>query len=120
MSKRIQKTPRVINFLKRTVFFLGWLLSPVTFWNDAFINIPLAYLIASLVVKVFSVDFLSAVLASYWLSNAVGIVMMYAAGKSLLRDKANPLREVLKLFLVVVIYSAILLLIGKAGILKPL
>jgi len=108
------------NFLSRAVFFVGWLLSPATFWNDSLVNIPLSYLLANIWIRLFPADFLRVVILSYWLTNALGVFMMYAAGKSLIRDKANPMREVLKLFLAILTYSVILFVVGKAGILKPL
>jgi hypothetical protein len=56
---------KLIKLLGRMVFFVGWLLSPFTFWNDAFVNIPLSYLSAIVIVKFLRVDFLMAVLVSY-------------------------------------------------------
>jgi len=41
----------------RAVFLIvvGWILSPLTFWNDAVVNIPITYLCAS-VVALFGVN----------------------------------------------------------------
>ena len=39
------------NIINRFVFFVGWILSPFTFWNDAFVNIPLSYVAASLLAR---------------------------------------------------------------------
>jgi len=106
--------------LNRTIFFLGWLLSPFTFWNDAFINIPLSYICANLFIRLFPSNFLLTVLIFYWVSNLVGVFMMYAAGKNILKGGKNSIRELVKLLCVITLYSLTLLLLGRMGILKPL
>ena len=107
-------------FIKNTIFFIGWLLSPLTFWNDAFVNIPIAYLCAALLVRVIKADFLFLVLIFYWLSNVFGILMMYSSGKSIMQDKSNRLQALVKLLITVVIYSVIIIILNKTGILKPI
>jgi hypothetical protein len=107
-------------FIRNTVFFIGWILSPLTFWNDAFVNIPIAYLLANLFIRFFPVDFLFAVVIFYWLSNFAGIVMMYFSGKDIFRDKKRILVELLKLFATMLAYSILLVLLNKAGVLRPL
>ena len=104
----------------RIIFFIGWLLSPFTFWNDAFVNIPISYLCASLAVRIIRADFLLLVLISYWLSNGVGVIMMYAAGKTIIRDKARLVRELAVFLATIAVYSAILVLLNRSGILKPI
>ncbi len=66
---------------KRAVLFtVGYVLSPLSFWNDAFVNIPIAYaaaIIASLLAgpSVFPAAFFIAYLAT----NAAGLVMMHVS-----------------------------------------
>ena len=110
---------RAKGFIYRSVFFLGWLLSPLTFWNDAFVNIPLAYVLASLFYRRIGVDFLHVVLAFYWLSNALGLLLMFVSAKRIIRDRPSVLREVFILFITIFVYSAMLILLGRFGILKP-
>lgn len=107
------------NFINRLVFFIGWMLSPFTFWNDAFVNIPFAYICANIYVRMWRSDFLTAVIAFYWISNGLGIFMMYISGKSLFTGKGSIIRELLKLVITLVIYSLALVILYKAGILKP-
>ncbi|MDD5136959.1 MAG: hypothetical protein PHI59_00950 [Candidatus Omnitrophica bacterium] len=104
--------------VNRLIFIAGWLLSPFTFWNDVFINIPIAYLCANLFVRVFKADFLFMTLVFYWLSNLLGVLMMYAAGKNILKEK-KVVRELIIFLATVVLYSLILILLGRIGILKP-
>jgi hypothetical protein len=107
-------------FIKNTIFFIGWMLSPLTFWNDVFVNIPISYLSASLAIRVIKADFLFLVLIFYWLSNGFGILMMYFSGKSILQDKGSRLRALVTLLITIVIYSVIIIILNKTGMLKPI
>ena len=99
--------------LKRATFFLGWLLSPLTSWNDIFLNIPLAYLLAMAAVKTFHTDFVITLLSAYWLTNIIGIVMMVASGQSIFRDKNNRTRELLVILGTLIVYSLLMIVIGN-------
>ncbi|MFH0764110.1 MAG: hypothetical protein V1927_03825 [Candidatus Omnitrophota bacterium] len=106
--------------LNKLIFFIGWLLSPFTFWNDAFINIPISYLCANLFIRLFPSDFLLTVLIFYWMSNLIGIFMMYVCGKNILKGGENLILELAKLLCAITLYSLMLLILGRMGILKPL
>lgn len=108
------------SFLYRSVFFLGWLLSPLTFWNDAFVNIPFAYICASLVYRLAHFSFLPMVLVFYWISNIAGIALMYAGAAGIAREEGFWKDAVLKTILTVLVYSIILVILNNFGILKPL
>ena len=107
-------------FLKNTIFFIGWMLSPLTFWNDVFVNIPISYLCASLAMRFIKADFLFLVLIFYWLSNGFGILMMYLSGKSIMQDKSTRLNTLKTLLVTIIIYSMIIVILGKTGVLKPI
>lgn len=106
--------------MNRSLFFIGWLLSPLTFWNDAFVNIPIAYILASLAYRVGRFDFVRSVLIFYWLSNILGIAIMYFTGRGILADRKNLSQAIKITILTILIYSIILVLISNSGILKPL
>ena len=114
-------------FFYRSIFFLGWILSPLTFWNDSFVNIPLAYLCASLVFGLahfdartsVKVDFLFLVLVFYWLTNILGLVIMFLSGRQMARGEAFTKQALLKTVLTILIYSIILVILGNIGVLKP-
>jgi hypothetical protein len=107
-------------FIKNTIFFIGWMLSPLTFWNDAFVNIPISYILASLARRFIKADFLLLVLIFYWISNGIGILMMFFSGKSIMQDKGGRLRSLVKLLITVVIYSTIIIILNRIGILRPI
>ncbi len=106
--------------LYRCGFFIGWILSPFTFWNDSFVNIPISYICANIVIRYFRVDFLLTVLAFYWLTNALGILIMYASGKELVGKGRHFVMEAVKLAFAIVLYTAILIFLNKTGILRPI
>jgi len=118
---RITARKKAINkgLVYRAIFFLGWLLSPLTSWNDAFINIPFAYLCASLVFRLAHFDFLPMVLVFYWISNILGIVLMFIGGRGVVREAGYWKDAVLKTVLTILIYSIVLVLLHNFGILKP-
>jgi hypothetical protein len=80
-----QSTQDRISFLGifkkiRGGFFLvlGYLLSPLSWWNDLFFNLPIAYGFGYLC-SLFSKDLLiPCAIAGYWLSNVLGILLMQA------------------------------------------
>lgn len=106
--------------VNKTLFFIGWILSPFTAWNDAIVNIPLSYALASLTLKRTNIRFLTLVLIYYWLTNAAGIIMMIAAGKGIIRERASAWRDIRNMLVTIGAYSLILLLLDKAGILRPM
>jgi hypothetical protein len=59
-----------------TLFFIGYLLSPLSLWDDVFVNIPISYVLA-LIVKHFSPSaFLPSMILIYWLTNLIGFLCM--------------------------------------------
>ena len=107
-------------FTKNAVFFIGWMLSPLTFWNDVFVNIPISYLSASLAARFIKADFLFLVLIFYWLSNGAGIIMMFLSGKSIMQDKSNRLHALATLLITILIYSIIIIILNRTGVLRPI
>lgn len=117
IPKEYKRMPSII---RNAIFFIGWMLSPLTFWNDAFINIPIAYLCAALLARVIKADFLFLTLVFYWLSNVFGVLMMYSSGKSIMQDKRDRLNALRTLLITVVTYSMLIIILNRIGILKPI
>ncbi|MDA0867304.1 MAG: hypothetical protein O2890_12990 [Cyanobacteria bacterium] len=55
---------------------LGYLLSPLSWWNDFFFNFPIAWAFGYGVNWLHSGWFVPATVGGYWLSNVAGMVMM--------------------------------------------
>ena len=58
------------------LLLVGYLLSPLCWWNDLVFNLPIAYLFGALCDWVYPGSLLPGAIAGYWLSNIVGILMM--------------------------------------------
>lgn len=71
-----------------SVFVVGFILSPLTWWNDLLINLPIAWLMASVFPRS---CFEPAVITSYWLTNIIGLLLMHSSGKAMLHGKVKPL-----------------------------
>jgi hypothetical protein len=91
-------------------FVVGYLLSPLSWWNDAFINLPIAYGFASLVSLVSHRLFLPAILFGYWATNVLGLVLVHrGAAQVLSRDKPrNPRRELVKTLVASTLYTLLI------------
>jgi len=55
--------------------FIGFLLSPLSWWNDAFVNVPLAYVGAWLISFVYKPGFAVAFVFWYWITNILGLFL---------------------------------------------
>ena len=62
------------------VAIIGYLLSPLSWWNDVFVNVPLAYLFALPFSLIYEALYLPAFLLGYWLSNLLGFLLLHRAG----------------------------------------
>jgi hypothetical protein len=69
---------------------LGWLLSPMCWWNDLVFNLPLAYGVGWLVKQMQPAWFAGGLIAGYWLSNVVGIVLMQTSALEVFQDPDQP------------------------------
>lgn len=69
--------------------WLGYMLSPLSWWNDLFFNLPIAlgfgYAIAWLVPG----WFVPGTVAGYWLSNVLGILLMQLGAVELFRGEGD-------------------------------
>jgi hypothetical protein len=100
---------------------IGFLLSPLSWWNDAFVNIPLALLFAWLVSCLYKPAFAVSLIIGYWLTNVLGLVLMHKGTRQML-SKVPPVgtrRELLMDIIVSLIYTIVIVALIKWGILKP-
>ncbi len=59
------------------LWVIGYLLSPLSWWNDLFVNFPIAYVFAFLFWLINRSFFLPTMVLGYWLSNILGFVLMH-------------------------------------------
>lgn len=101
---------------------IGYLLSPLSWWNDAFVNLPLALAFAWIVSAIYKPIFAAALIVGYWLTNVLGFVLMHKGAQQFLSEKSLPYsrREILKDVAVSLAYTVVIVILVKAGVLKPI
>jgi hypothetical protein len=68
---------------------VGFILSPFTWWNDAFVNIPLSLAAGAAASRLLEVPLDVAVAGAYLASNALGILLMYVGGAGALGGRVR-------------------------------
>ncbi len=63
---------------------IGYVLSPLSWWNDLFVNLPLAYLFALPFSFLNEKLYLPAFVLGYWLTNLGGLLLLHHAGATLI------------------------------------
>ncbi len=66
---------------------VGYMLSPLSWWNDLFFNLPIAYLFGYLVSWISPDLFIPFTIIGYWISNILGILMMQIGATDMFFDK---------------------------------
>ncbi len=108
---------------------IGFMLSPLSWWNDAVVNLPLALgfawivgLIYKPVAKTGSSAFDAAVILGYWLTNIAGFILMHKGAQQTFskEEKKYSRRELVKDLVVSITYTALIVALIKVGVLKPI
>lgn len=68
---------------------IGFLLSPLCWWNDLIFNLPLAYGFGRLCSWIVPQWLIPGAIAGYWLSNLVGIVLMQTGTGRVLQSSSQ-------------------------------
>lgn len=99
---------------------LGYMLSPLSWWNDLFFNLPIALAFGYAVSWIYADWFLPGTVVGYWLSNVIGIVMMQLGATDLLFDdrQQNLKRDVLMGVGGSTLYTIVMALLVYFGILQ--
>ena len=100
---------------------LGFLLSPLSWWNDAFINLPLALGFGWLVARIFPRAFEPAVVVGYWLTNVLGLILMHKGAQQIAADggRRYTRRDLMKDLAVSVGYTLLIVALLHFKILRP-
>lgn len=99
----------------------GYLLSPLSWWNDAIINIPLALAFAWVVSLFYAPAFEPSVIIGYWLTNVAGFVLMQKGGQKLLNDeeKKYSWKAFARDIVISLLYTGLIVLLVKLKIFQP-
>jgi hypothetical protein len=100
---------------------IGYMLSPLSWWNDLFVNVPLAVAFAWVVSFFYAPAFGSCCVLGYWLTNVLGFVLMHKGAQQILTEKARKYsrRDVLRDVGVSLLYTGVIVALVKLGVLKP-
>ncbi len=100
---------------------IGYLLSPLSWWNDMIVNVPLALVFAWVVSAFYKPAFAASLVIGYWLTNVLGFVLMHKGAQHLLsnEEKGYSRRELVKDVVISLLYTLLILLLIKLGVLKP-
>lgn len=111
------------SIIKRGLLFtVGYLLSPLSWWNDLYVNLPIAYCLAWLVSLIDKQFFAMALVGFYWLTNIAGLILLH---KGLAPASANATalfkerrKNILSDLAISVVYTGIIVLLIYWGLLK--
>lgn len=102
------------------VAFIGFMLSPLSWWNDLFVNIPLAVAFAWIISLFYRPAFEASVIVGYWLTNVLGFVLMHKGAQVMIAGKTKYSRRDLWRDLgISLAYTALIILLISLGVLQP-
>ena len=95
-----------------SVFAIGFALSPISWWNDAVVNLPIAYLAAQLVAMLDQRLFLFAFVGTYWATNLIGLLSMHVSARKLLRQTEQRI-SLRRFFLISLVYTLLIVALAQ-------
>ncbi len=102
--------------------FAGFMLSPLSWWNDLFVNVPLALAFAWVIALFYKPAFAPSVVLGYWLTNIAGFILMHKGAH--LCISAKPLKytrlDLLRDLAISLLYTVLIVALIRFGVLKPI
>ena len=108
--------PLLHNLVNAVLVATGFMLSPLSWWNDLLVNIPLAYLFSWPFSLINEQWFLAGFILGYWLSNLLGLLMLHWGGTGLISQR-YVVFNTRQSFLISAIYSVIIICLVLLGVL---
>jgi len=109
-------------FKSGLIVTIGFLLSPISWWNDLVINIPIAYLFSFLVSLLIKDIFLESMVFFYWLTNILGIFLMHYGINKISKHNLNYIKysktSLLKDIIFALLYTLLVVLLIKLNLLR--
>ena len=101
---------------------IGFMLSPLSWWNDLFVNVPLALAFAWLVSWFYKSAFGAALVIGYWLTNILGFILMHKGAQQIVSEipPRYSRRDLLRDLGISLLYTALIVALVKLGILQPI
>jgi hypothetical protein len=95
---------RIFDSLLATI---GYILSPLSWWNDLFVNVPLSYAFSYPFTLIDQSLFLPAFILGYWLSNLLGFLLLHRGVAGLLA-KDRPTMGFRNSIVVALVYTVVI------------
>jgi len=103
---------------------IGFILSPLSWWNDLVVNIPLAIIFGWLVSLIYKPLFIYAAIFGYWLTNIIGLILLRRGAKLALseEDAQKPFskKEILKDIIISIAYTSVIIILAKLKLIEPI
>lgn len=101
---------------------VGFMLSPLSWWNDLFVNVPLAVAFGWVVSLFYRPAFSASVVLGYWLTNVLGFVLLHKGAQKMVSDSDRKYsrRDLIRDLAVSLLYTALIVGLIKWGVLKPI
>src|SRR5581483_9963135 len=92
---------------------IGFMLSPLSWWNDLFVNLPLALAFAWLISLIHRPAFEVSLIVGYWLTNVLRFVLMHKGAQRALSAEGRkyPRRDILRDLGLSLLYTALIVLL---------
>lgn len=102
------------------IAFLGYILSPFSWWNDLLVNFPISYALAIPIGLLNRSLFLPAFIINYWLTNIVGLLLIHLGVKGFVAKDSPQLtkKELLKTLLFCFLYTSLILVLILTNVLS--
>jgi hypothetical protein len=104
--------------------FVGFMLSPLSWWNDLFVNVPLALAFAWIVSLFYKPAFEAAWIVGYWLTNVLGFVLMHRGARKILSSDEPPRKyswkDLLKDLVISLLYTLLIVVLIKFKIIQSI
>jgi hypothetical protein len=103
------------------VALIGFMLSPLSWWNDMVVNVPLALVFAWLASALYKPAFTVSLVVGYWLTNVLGFILMHKGAQQMLSEQGKKYsrRELAKDVGISLVYTLVIVALIKFGVLKP-
>jgi hypothetical protein len=104
------------------VALIGYMLSPLSWWNDLFVNVPLALAFAWVISAFYKPAFAASVVVGYWLTNVLGFILIHKGAQQMLpgEPKKYSRRQLANDIGISLAYTLLIVLLLKFGVLKPI
>jgi len=104
-----------------SLIVIGFILSPLSWWNDLIINIPLSYLFALPFAAFNRSFFLPSFITGYWISNILGLILIHNGTKKIITKKESTKdfkKELIKMLIWSTFYTILIVILVLIGIIK--